>query len=62
MFTYFKTVTTVLLTLLSLNFAQNTLSVEVGDGTFDVLYNSNVDIAGLMDYDPYLGRVTESEK
>ena len=33
---------------ISIGFAQNTLSVEVGDGTIDVLYNSDVDIGGFQ--------------
>ena len=28
--------------------AQNTLSIEVGDGTIDVLYNSDADIGGFQ--------------
>ena len=28
--------------------AQNTLTIEVGDGTIDVLYNSDVDIGGFQ--------------
>ena len=32
----------------ALGIAQNTLSIDVGDGTIDVLYNSDDDIGGLV--------------
>ena len=48
MFSYFKSVIATLVILFSLGFAQNTFSIEVGDGTIDVLYNSDADIAGFQ--------------